>query len=104
VKKQKRRSAWEWEKAIDEVFAACLHIRRLVLELEEALARKGPAVRPERLVQIQKLLLLEKDVLTNKTLLLADLAECAAEAQRVRGRSLRKRRGTAGQGVKRSAN
>jgi hypothetical protein len=86
--KQKQKPAWK--KDVDEVIAACQHIGRLALELEEILARKGPAVRPERLVQIRKLLLLEKDVVTNKTLLLADLAERASVARRARGRRPRR--------------
>jgi hypothetical protein len=93
-----------WQKDVDDLIAASQHIGRLAIELKEALARKGPAVRPERLVQIQKLLLLEQDVVTHRTLLLADLAERATEARRARGRSPRKRRGAAGQGVKPSAN
>ena len=79
----------EWQKDVDDLIAASQHVGRLARELEEALARKGPAVRPERLVQIQKVLLLEKDFVTKKMLILADLAERAAEARRARAQRVR---------------
>jgi hypothetical protein len=87
MNKQNRQPAWQ--KDVDDLIAASQHVGRLARELEEALARKGPAVRPERLVQIQKVLLLEKDFVTKKMLILADLAERAAEARRARAQRVR---------------
>jgi hypothetical protein len=73
-----------WQKDVDDLITACQHVGRLALELGEILARKGPAIRPERLVQIRKLLFLEREIIADKLLILGELtvlAERAAEAR-----------------------
>jgi hypothetical protein len=100
--KQKQKP--EWKMDINEVVKAGRHVALLALELEAYLSRKAPPIHPGRIGAMWELLERERVVITDKMSLLLQLAERDAEARQARGRSPRKRRGAAGQGVKPSAN